>query len=102
MINRGTSTESEFVASSTRVVVVMPREMRFGDWCFGADTGEVTNGTGSVTLEPCVSELLEYFLENPAELLSHDRLVRGVWDGGNGFSERLNLGASEIEGTLAP
>ncbi len=59
----------------------MTEDIRFQHWCFTPDTRELSNGAGTVTLEPRVASLLEYFLAHPDELLSHDRLVEAVWEG---------------------
>jgi len=59
----------------------MAQVSRFGDWVWDPDTLELRNGAHIVTLEPRVGRLLDYMLDHPGELLTHDRLVEAVWDG---------------------
>lgn len=57
------------------------RRIRFGDWVFEPGTCSLESGGHGVVLEPRVSDLLEFFLLNPDEVHSHDRLVEAVWQG---------------------
>jgi len=59
----------------------MMHPIRFGDWVWTPDTLELRFGSRVVTLEPRVARLLEFLLDHPGELLTHDRLVEAVWDG---------------------
>jgi TolB-like protein/DNA-binding winged helix-turn-helix (wHTH) protein/tetratricopeptide (TPR) repeat protein len=59
----------------------MTEDIRFQHWRFSPDTRELFDGSQTVTLEPRVASLLEYFLAHPDELLSHDLLVEAVWEG---------------------
>lgn len=51
----------------------------FDNWTFDADTGEVSLGRRSQRLEPTVSRLLEYFINNQGRLLTRDELIEYVW-----------------------
>jgi TolB-like protein/DNA-binding winged helix-turn-helix (wHTH) protein/Flp pilus assembly protein TadD len=55
--------------------------LRFGDWVWNPNTLELRSGSQVVTLEPRVARLLEFLLNHPGELLTHDRLVEAVWGG---------------------
>lgn len=57
------------------------RQIRFGDWVFEPGTCSLRCGERDAVLEPRVSDLLEFFLLNPDEVHSHDRLVDAVWHG---------------------
>ena len=59
----------------------MAEDTHFQHWRFNPDTRALFDGTQTVTLEPRVASLLEYFLAHPDELLSHNQLVEAVWDG---------------------
>lgn len=56
-------------------------EFRFGEWVFRPGSCTLRRGAESVVLEPRVSDLLEFFLLNPDQVHSHDRLVVEVWQG---------------------
>lgn len=57
------------------------RQIRFGEWIFEPGSCSVVRGQERFVLEPRVSDLLEFFLLNPDEVHSHDRLVDAVWHG---------------------
>lgn len=57
------------------------RQIRFGEWVFEPDSCSLMRGEQRLVLEPRVSDLLEFFLLNPGEVHSHDRLVDAVWHG---------------------
>ena len=59
----------------------MTHPIPFGDWVWYPDTLELRNGARIVNLEPRVGRMLEYLLDHPGELLTHDHLVEAVWDG---------------------
>lgn len=57
------------------------RRICFGDWVFEPRTCSLHCGDRGTVLEPRVSDLLEFFLLNPDEVHSHERLVETVWGG---------------------
>lgn len=57
------------------------RQLCFGEWVFEPDTCVLRRGTKIAMLEPRVADLLEFFLEHPGEVHTHDRLVECVWQG---------------------
>lgn len=57
------------------------QQICFGDWVFEPRTCSLRCGDRGAVLEPRVSDLLEFFLLNPDEVHSHQRLVDTVWGG---------------------
>ncbi len=58
----------------------MTRQLSFGAWRFCPDSQILEREGESFHLEPRVASLLEYFLANPGEVLSHEQLVGVVWN----------------------
>jgi len=80
----------------------MHREIRFGDWHLCPDTLDLSDGSHSCSLEPRVAHLLEYFLDHPGEVLSHDQLVDEVWDGRVVSDEAVRRAVSSLRHALPP
>lgn len=59
----------------------MQRDIYFGNWHLCPDTLTLSDGSSSCRLEPRVAQLLEYFLDHPDEVLSHEQLMKAVWSG---------------------
>jgi TolB-like protein/DNA-binding winged helix-turn-helix (wHTH) protein len=78
----------------------MTREIHFERWRFNPATLELSNGARTVTLEPRVASLLEYFLANPGEMLSHDQLVEAVWQGRVVSDEAVRRAVSTLRQAL--
>jgi len=78
----------------------MTREIHFERWRFNPATLELSNGARTVTLEPRVASLLEYFLANPGEMLSHDQLVEVVWQGRVVSDEAVRRAVSTLRQAL--
>ena len=78
----------------------MTQEIRFDSWRFNPATLELSNGERTVTLEPRVASLLEYFLANPGEMLSHDQLVEAVWQGRVVSDEAVRRAVSNLRQAL--
>jgi DNA-binding winged helix-turn-helix (wHTH) protein len=57
------------------------RQLRFGEWIFEPATCVLRGGGETAVLEPRVADLLEFFVEHPGEVHTHDRLVECVWQG---------------------
>lgn len=79
----------------------MARLLRFGDWYFSPDTGVLERDGGSFTLEPRVARLLEYFLDNPDEVLGHDQLIAVVWEGRVVSDDAIRRAVSGLRRALA-
>jgi len=79
----------------------MTRPLHFGNWRFCSDTRTLTNGTRRAVLEPRVAELLEFLLENPDQLLTHERLISTVWKGRNVSDEAIRRAVSGLRRALA-
>lgn len=79
----------------------MIRQICFGEWRFSPEMHVLTRGSTTVTLEPLVARLLEFFLEHPDELISHDRLVQEVWRGRIVSDEAVRRGVSSLRHALA-
>ena len=59
----------------------MDHDIVFGDWRFDPDVGRLSHPATVRKLQPRVARLLEYFLNHPGQVLSHDLLIRTVWNG---------------------
>ena len=57
----------------------MTTKHKFGDYLFDSETGDLSQNNDTVRLEPTVSRLLLYFLENPGRVISRDELIEKVW-----------------------
>ena len=80
----------------------MLREIRFGDWHLCPDTLNLSDGSHSCSLEPRVAHLLEYFLDHPGEVVSHDQLVDEVWDGRVVSDDAVRRAVSSLRHALPP
>ncbi len=82
------------------------RQICFGDWVFEPGTCSLARGAERDVLEPRVSDLLEFFLLNPDEVHSHDRLVDIVWQGHVVSDEAVRRAVSVLRraanGALSP
>jgi TolB-like protein/DNA-binding winged helix-turn-helix (wHTH) protein/Tfp pilus assembly protein PilF len=79
----------------------MTQSIRFGDWEWDPDILELRNGARVVRLEPRVGRLLDYLLDHPGELLTHDRLIEAVWDGRVVSDEAVRRGVFGLRQALA-
>lgn len=59
----------------------MDHDIVFGDWRFDPEVGRLSHPRGDCKLQPRVARLLEFLLSHPGQVLSHDLLIRTVWDG---------------------
>ena len=80
----------------------MHREIRFGVWHLCPDTLDLSDGRHGCSLEPRVARLLEYFLDHPGEVLSHDQLVEEVWDGRVVSDDAVRRAVSSLRHALPP
>ncbi len=79
----------------------MARIIRFGGWVWDSDILELQRGEHVVTLEPRIARLLDYLLDHPGELLTHDRLIDAVWDGRVVSNEAVRRAVSGLRHALA-
>ncbi len=79
----------------------MARHVRFGAWNFYPDTHVLERGENTIVLEPRVARLLEYFLANPGDVLSHDQLVAFVWDDRVVSDDAIRRAVSALRHALA-
>ncbi len=79
----------------------MTRHLRFGAWSFCPDTLVLELDGQSFSLEPRVATLLEYFLANPGEVLSHEQLIEVVWDDRVVSDDAIRRAVSTLRHTLA-
>lgn len=79
----------------------MSQQVRFGDWRFYPDSYVLERGGEPVVLEPRVARLLEHFLANPGELLTHQQLVVAVWDGRVVSVDAIRRAVSSLRHVLA-
>lgn len=79
----------------------MSRCWKFGAWSFHAQSHVLETGSFSATLEPRVGRLLLFFLEHNGEVLSHDALVAGVWDGRAISDDAVRRAVCELRHVLA-
>lgn len=79
----------------------MTNDIRIQHWRFSPDTRELAGRACTVTLEPRVASLLEYFLAHPDELLSHDQLIEYVWEGRLVSDDAVRHAISTLRHTLA-
>ncbi|WP_162300064.1 winged helix-turn-helix domain-containing protein [Kineobactrum sediminis] len=79
----------------------MSQQVRFGDWSFCPDSYVLERSGVSVVLEPRVARLLECFLANPGELLTHQQLTIAVWDGRVVSVDAIRRAVSSLRHALA-
>ncbi len=53
--------------------------IRFGEFAFDADTGELTGPAGTTRLQPQPAQVLTLLLARPGELFTRDELKQAVW-----------------------
>jgi len=74
----------------------------FGHWRFDAATGDLSDGTSSLRLEPQVARLLDYFLTHQDTLISRDELMAAVWDNRLVSDDAVNRCISILRQKLSP
>ena len=74
--------------------------LRFGPFIFDRALGRLSGDEGEIRLRPKTSELLGVLLERAPELVSHDELVEGVWQGRALSDAVLAQAISELRGAL--
>lgn len=79
----------------------MSRYISFGAWRFDPDCNRLVNGSTDCKLQPRVARLLEYFLGHTDEVLSHDRLIRDVWQGRIVSDDAVRRAVSSLRRALA-
>lgn len=79
----------------------MSQRWQFAAWSFHTQSHVLETGEFSTTLEPRVARLLSFFLEHNGEVLSHDDLVSGVWDGRVISDEAVRRAVSQLRHALS-
>lgn len=79
----------------------MANQIRFGDWNFDPDANHLVKGSSDCKLQPRIARLLEYFLNHPDQVLSHDHLIRAVWDGRTVSDDAVRRAVSSLRRALA-
>ena len=64
------------------------RQLKFGDVSMDTGTREVTRGSRDIDLTPREFDLMQFFLRNPRQVLTRDRILDVVW--GYGFGATSN------------
>jgi len=80
----------------------IPSGQAFGCWRFDAETGNLSDGTTTVRLEPQVARLLDYFLAHQETLISRDELMAAVWDNRVVSDDAVNRCISILRQKLSP
>ncbi|NHA13954.1 winged helix-turn-helix domain-containing protein [Thioalkalivibrio sp. XN279] len=80
----------------------IPALHAFGHWRFDAGTGDLSDGTTSLRLEPQVARLLHYFLCHQDTLVSRDELIAAVWDNRIVSDDAINRCISILRNKLSP
>lgn len=79
----------------------MSPHWQFGAWSFHPQSHVLETGQFSTTLEPRVARLLLFLLEHNGEVLSHDALVKAVWDDRVISDEAVRRAISQLRHVLS-
>ncbi len=76
--------------------------VKFGEWEFDPDSGDLSKGDKIDRLEPTVSRLLEYLLTNQGRVISREELTEKVWFNRIVSTDPINRCISIVRQTLCP
>ena len=79
----------------------MSNNIQFGHWNFDPDACRLFNDTNDCKLQPRIANLLEYFLDHPDQVHSHDQLIREVWQGRVVSDDSVRQAVSTLRQALA-
>ena len=79
----------------------MANYIQFGHWNFDPDACRLFNDTNECKLQPRIANLLQYFLDHPDQVHSHDRLIGEVWQGRVVSDDSVRQAVSTLRQALA-
>ena len=79
----------------------MASYIQFGHWTFDPDSCRLFNDTTDCKLQPRIAHLLEYFLDHPNQVHSHDKLIHEVWEGRVVSDDSVRQAISTLRQALA-